>query len=70
MSKYDKWENVALMAYMGLIMTYVVSKYNPNYNIYLDSLGSDLWAGVFTFVVLGIMFSFQCINLVKYVKKR
>ena len=68
--KYDRMENVALMAYMALKMSYHIANLNSSYAEYLYALRSEVWAGVFTFVVLGIMFSFQCINLVKYVKKR
>lgn len=69
-NKYDKYENVVLIAYMASKMTYHIAHLNTSYHAYLCSLRSELWAGVFTFMVLGIMFSFQCINLVRYVKKR
>ena len=69
-NKYDRMENVALMAYFGAKMTYHIACSNQDYNNYLASLHSEFWAGVFTFIVLGIMFSFQIINMIRYVKKR
>lgn len=69
LNKYDRMENVALMAYFGAKMGYHVANLNKEWLEYLYSLRSEIWAGVFTFMVLGMMFSFQIINVIRYVKE-
>lgn len=68
--KYDKLENVVLMVYLVAKMIYHIAHVNHGYHEYLCALKSEVWAGVFTFVVLGMMLCFQFLNIAKYVKKR
>ena len=68
--KYDRLENFVLIFYLGFKMIYHILNSGCTYYEYLAKLNSELWSGVFTFFVLGIMFALQGINLMGYVKER
>jgi hypothetical protein len=70
MNKYDKAENIIVSSYFVLKMGYHIVHLNKSYHEFLCDLQSEFWAGVFTFIILGILFIFQIINYFRYVEKR
>jgi len=68
--KYDRLENIVLIIYLGCKMLYHIANSGCTYYEYLAKLNSEFWSGMFTFFVLGLMFTLQGINIYKYVKER
>lgn len=66
LDRYDKIENYILIMYFISKMGYHIANINKEILEYLYSLRSELWAGVYSIAVVGMLLSFQLINLIKY----